>query len=96
MFGNLTWKGSYYESRKTESKIEDFMIKFIEIADVFKDHYYLFSFGHRNIFNLLLSISIIVPFTGYHCLSEISCGWISSLFMYFGLTSVKAEQKDRK
>lgn len=68
----------------------------MDTADVFKDHFYLFTFPHWKLSTLLLSSSIIVPFVSYHCMSEVTCGWLSSLFMYFGFTTIRSEKEDRK
>ena len=89
-------KGMKEESEKREEKFTFFRVKFIDICDFYKDHYYLFKFHHWAFISLLLSCSIVMPFMFYHCKSAITYGWLSSLFMYFGLTTVRSEKEDRK
>ena len=67
MFPNLTPKGLKEELEKDEDKFEFFKIKFADVVDMSKDHFYLFNFPHWKMFTLLLSSSIILPFVAYHC-----------------------------
>ena len=69
MFPKLTLKGLKEELEKDEDKFEFFKIKFADVVDISKDHFYLFNFPHWKIFTLLLSGSIILLFVAYHCQS---------------------------
>jgi len=86
MFGSQTHKGMYHESKKKEGSFGNFKIKFTDVLDVSKDHFYLFNFPHWKTVTSALSFAIIAPFMAYHSMSEITKGWINSLFMYLGLT----------
>ena len=84
------------ESEKEVDKFEFFKIKFTDVLDLVKDHFYLLNFPHLKSITLILSSSIITPFVAFHCQSQVTCGWISSILMYLGLTTIKPEKEDRK
>ena len=71
-FGSLTFKGLKEESEKEEDKFGFFKIKFTDVLDITKDHFYLLNFPHLKTITLILSGSIITPFIFFHCQSQVT------------------------
>lgn len=96
LFGKLTAKGLLLESKKERDIIGDMKLKFVDLSDFFKDNYYLFNFRHSHLANIILSFSLIFPMSSYHSYTEVTCGFLNTVFIYFGLTNNDAQKRDRK